>query len=314
MPPANGLANVLTGNAGNNVLDGLSGADTMIGGLGSDTYVVDNVGDVVVELAGEGVDFVRASVTMTLGANVENLTLIGVNAINGTGNELGNIIVGNGANNTLDGGLGADLLIGGLGNDTYVVDQSGDVVTELAGEGTDLVRSSISYTLGGNVENLTLIGTDAINGTGNDLNNVITGNSVGNTLDGGLGSDTLIGGLGDDTFIVDNVGDVVTESSAAGGTDTILSSVSFTASGNVEILTLTGSGNNNATGNTLANTLTGNAGDNILNGGTGADLLIGGFGNDTYIVDNVRDAVTETGRPGSRCRLGQHQLHSRRQR
>jgi Ca2+-binding RTX toxin-like protein len=169
---------------------------------------VDNTGDVVTENANEGTDTVQSGVTYTLGADVENLTLTGSSAINGTGNTLDNLLTGNSKNNTLtgnagndtlNGGAGADTLRGGLGDDTYVVDNTGDVVTENANEGTDTVQSGITYTLGANVENLTLTGTSTLNGTGNSLDNVITGNSAANALAGGDGADTLNAGAGNDT-------------------------------------------------------------------------------------------------------------------
>ena len=163
----NALNNVLTGNAAANRLDGGAGVDTMNGGAGNDTYVVDNASDVVTEAASGGTDTVESSVTYSLGAEVENLTLTGLNAINATGNALDNVLTGNVSANRLDGGAGADTMIGGAGNDTYVVDSTGDVVTEGASGGYRHGRVSISYTLGAKLENLVLTGTTAINGTGN---------------------------------------------------------------------------------------------------------------------------------------------------
>ena len=183
----------------------------MSGGAGNDTYVVDNAGDTVTELSGEGTDLVQSSVSYTLGANVDNLTLTGSANIDGTGNGDVNAIIGNSGNNTLDGGAGADTMTGGAGNDTYVVDDVGDVVVEGASEGIDTVQTSVSYTLTANVENLILTGNGNISANGNGFANSITGNSGDNTLDGGAGPVTMTGGLGNDTYVVDNVGDVVVE-------------------------------------------------------------------------------------------------------
>ncbi|WP_283241376.1 M10 family metallopeptidase [Pseudomonas fluorescens] len=303
----NGLNNYLIGNSGNNVLsggagddtlDGGIGADAMVGGDGNDSYYVDNVGDLVIETdtSPNAIDRVFSSINYTLGANLENLTLLGSANLNGTGNAANNVLTGNEGANILDGGLGADKLIGGLGNDTYIVDNLGDTVTEtstLAGE-VDTVRSSVDWRLGANLENLVLTG-NAVNGTGNELNNSLTGNAAANTLDGGLGADTMIGGDGSDTYYVDNVGDIVIETDASlTALDRVFSSIDYTLVANVENLTLMGSANLNGTGNSVNNTLTGNAGANILDGGLGADSLIGGLGNDTYIVDNLGDTITET--------------------
>ncbi|MEG5042580.1 MULTISPECIES: calcium-binding protein, partial [unclassified Microcoleus] len=223
----NGAAgnDTLNGDEDNDRLNGGPGADQMTGGLGNDIFFVDNAGDVVSELPAQGTDLVQSGITYTLGADVENLTLTGTALINGTGNPLANVITGNPGNNTLNGlagndnlngaagndilngnegndrlngGPGADQLTGGLGNDIYVVDNAGDVVSELPAQGTDLVQSGVTYTLAADVENLTLTGTALINGTGNTLVNVITGNSGNNTLNGLAGNDNLNGAAGND--------------------------------------------------------------------------------------------------------------------
>lgn len=194
-------ADSLHGGAGADTLNGGAGADTMAGGPGNDTYYVDNAGDVVTESINAGVDLVNSSISYVLPTNVENLALTGSLPINGTGNSLGNTITGNSGNNVLDSGAGADTLIGGGGNDTYIVDNAGDTSIEKANEGVDLVSSSVTYTLGANIENLTLTGSAAINGTGNSQANVIVGNSGNNALTGGAGSDTLTGNAGSDTFV-----------------------------------------------------------------------------------------------------------------
>ena len=328
----NEVGNTLYGLGGNDTLDGSVGADTLVGGTGDDTYVVDNAGDLVVEKSGEGTDMVRSRVSYDLANNVENLTLVGINAINGTGNALDNVLIGNAAANTLDGGVGADVMRGGRGNDSYVVDNAGDQIIETVGEGTDSVSASIDYTLTANVENLTLTG-NAIHATGNELDNAIIGNAEANIIDGGAGIDTMVGGQGNDTYYADNSADAVMEKLDE-GVDSVIASASYTLSANVENLALVGSATL-GTGNALANTLTandlgntlsglagndtlfggasadtllggadddslqGNGGDDLLDGGTGADSMVGGLGNDSYVLDNAGDQIIEAAGEGT---------------
>ena len=322
----------LYGRAGNETLDGGAGPDQMYGGGGNDTYIVDNTGDLVIEYYGtnndQGTDLVKASISYSLTAYVDNLTLTGVATIDGTGNSADNLILGNTAANTLkggsgidtlkgdngndilDGGTGADKMYGGLGDDTYIVDNAGDLVIEYYGtgdnQGTDLVQASISYALTAYVDNLTLTGTEAINGTGNSGDNLLTGNSAANTLNGNDGNDTLngaggadklYGGAGDDYYIVDNTGDRAyeTTSGTEGGNDTVQTTVAFTLGNNVENLYLNGSGNISGVGNSLNNILSGNGGNNNLTGAGGNDTMYGGGGSDLFIfapgsgVDTVVD-------------------------
>ncbi|MGY4830464.1 beta strand repeat-containing protein [Sphaerotilaceae bacterium SBD11-9] len=337
-----GGSDSLLGGAGNDRLDGGTGTDTLVGGSGDDIYIVDSTLDVVTELANEGVDLVQSSATSyTLSANVENLTLTGTGTISGTGNALDNVLIGNSANNTLtgldgndtlDGGSGNDTMVGGLGNDTYVVNTTSDVITENASQGIDTVIAGLTWTLNTtartNVENVTLTGTGTFSATGNALANLLVGNSANNTLtglggndtlDGGLGSDTLVGGLGDDTYVVNATGDTITEN-AGQGTDTVLANLTWTIASlaNLENITLTGSDNIGATGNSNANVLTGNAGANTLTGAGGTDTLDGGTGNDTldggaaadtylfgrgYGVDTVTD-TDSTANVKDRIQLG----------
>ncbi|MCC7036772.1 MAG: type I secretion C-terminal target domain-containing protein [Alphaproteobacteria bacterium] len=217
-------------------------------------------------------------------------------------------LYGDAGNDTLDGGANDDILAGGVGNDLYFVDSAADTVIELAGEGTDTVYSSASFDLsvqGLNVENLILTGTGNIDATGDAGKNTLTGNSGDNRLDGGIGADKMAGGAGNDTFVVDNTGDIVSDTS--GTLDTVESSVNFTLGAGLENLelygaALRGTGNSAAnaiTGNANANTLSGLGGDDILDGGIGADTLTGGAGADIFTftaTDGAYDTVTDFSR------------------
>ena len=305
---------VLLGHAGNDGLDGGSGDDSLSGGTGDDYYTVDSAGDTVIELAGEGTDTVQAFVTHTLAAHVEDLVLLGTDAINGTGNALANTITGNDAANTLTAIGGGDTLIGMGGNDSYLLSGTGDLVSELAGGGTDTVTAGFDYVLTDHVERLIMTGA-AVAGTGNAEANEIFGTDGDNLIDGMGGADILEGGAGNDTYIVDEQYDSAVEL-AGGGFDTVRAKGSHTLTFGSEVEWLVAF-DSDATdfirldGNELANSIQGNAGANglfglegndtliglggidMLDGGTGDDLLYGGQGDDTYAVDSLGDLVFE---------------------
>ncbi len=192
---------VLEGTTEDDRINGLGGNDTMMGLPGNDTYIVGQAGDEVLEAVGDGTDTIRSTVSYALPIHVENLTLAGAAAIDGTGNALANRITGNGAANTLNGRAGADRMFGRGGNDTFIVDAAGDIVNEAPGGGIDAVRSTVTHTLRPNVENLVLIGNAAVNGTGNELANSLRGNGAANILNGREGDDTLGGGAGNDRLV-----------------------------------------------------------------------------------------------------------------
>jgi Ca2+-binding RTX toxin-like protein len=299
----NSANNILNGGEGNDTLNGGAGNDTLIGGLGNDVYQVDSTTDVITENTGEGTDTIQSSVTFSLAAfpNIENLTLTGFSTVNGTGNAANNILNGNTANNTLNGGdgndtlngnTGVDTLIGGLGNDIYQVDSTTDVITENASEGTDTIQSSVTFSLAAfpNIENLTLTGSSAINGTGNAANNSLTGNTANNTLDGGDGNDTLNGGAGNDTLIGGNGNDFAYYYSSTGSvTVNLATGIASDGLGGTDTLSFI---ENVQGSNTAGDNLTGNTGVNVLYGYGGADILTGGGGNDLLYVGS--DTVTDT--------------------
>jgi Ca2+-binding RTX toxin-like protein len=216
--------NDIRGTDGANVIDGGGGVDRMIGLGGDDTYYVTNNYDVVVETVGGGTDTVRTAWGWApLAANVENLVYTGTGSLMGIGNAVDNImwggavddqisghagndtlhggsgldrLIGSDGDDVLDGGTGGDTLMGGAGNDRFIVDTANDIVADGLGGGTDEVVSSVDYTLGSYVENLTMVG--GADGTGNKFANVLTGSDQANRLDGGIGDDRLVGGRGDD--------------------------------------------------------------------------------------------------------------------
>ena len=176
---------VLYGEEGNDTFEG--GTKTsMIGGPGDDLYIITSnfLQGGPVENPGEGTDTLRTEITRTLSANVENLILTGFNAINGTGNDQDNLL--DGSQNSA-----ANVLTGGLGNDTYILGAD-DTIVEANNGGSDTLRTSVTYTVGTNMENVTLTGTAAINATGSSADNVLDGsqNTAANVLTGGSGNDT----------------------------------------------------------------------------------------------------------------------------
>ena len=269
-------ADTLVGSSGNDTLDGDLGADTMTGGDGNDIYVVDNAFDTVEETntSTAQIDTVQASVSWTLGANLENLVLTGVSDIDGTGNERRNFITGNAANNVIDGAAGADSMSGGDGNDTYYVDNADDTVIETSNSagpgGIDSVHSSLAaYTLANNVEHLYIDSAGAANGTGNGLDNTLFAGAGNNVLDGREGNDTVsferaVSG------VTANLSTSAQQNTLGSGLDTLKFFENLTGSAYADSLS----------GNSAANVLNGGAGNDTLVGGSGDDRLIGGAGTD----------------------------------
>ncbi|HYG47844.1 MAG TPA: calcium-binding protein [Allosphingosinicella sp.] len=262
----NGLGgdDTLFGNGGSDTLDGGTGADTMSGGTGNDTYIVDDAGDVVNENSGEGNDTVRTSLAAyALTANVEDLRYTGAGNFTGTGNDLNNWIYGAGGSDTLDGGdghdtlsgnggddsltggaghdtlnggTGADTMAGNDGNDAYIVDNAGDVVTEVSGEGVDIVYTHLStYTLPAEIENLQWNASGSFTGTGNGLDNIIYGGGFDDVLSGAGGNDELRGSGGNDTLDGGAGNDLLIGSSGAdihtGGADNDTFRIDYWSSG-----------------------------------------------------------------------------------
>jgi len=233
----------LVGGAGNDWLVGWAGGDTMTGGSGDDGYYVDDVGDVVVEAAGEGTDEVRTTLAIyVLASEVEWLRFVGVGDFDGTGNDLANVMLGGDGTDTLNGGLGddrlngllgADTMIGGGGNDTFQVDNLGDVVVEGAGDGSDTIYSSVNYSLapGVRIETLRVLGSAGLTLTGNARDNVLIGAAGDDTLDSGTGNDRINGYGGSDILSTSGASATIY---GGEGNDTIRLDGSSTSSGLVD--------------------------------------------------------------------------------
>ena len=324
------FANLLFGSGGNDTLVGAGGNDTLVGGQGGD--ILD--GGSGIDTANYATSTAAVQVDL-LGVNtggaaqgdiffsIENVTgsifgdrikgngggnvltgLAGNDTLEGRGGD--DTLLGGNGNDRLDGGAGDDSMNGGANNDTYVIGSAGDRVSELGGSGIDTVLSSRSTNLSsaqfsGEVENLTLTGNGNLDATGNGLNNTLRGNSGDNEIDGGTGLDTMIGGGGDDTYVVNSGGDVVDEGAAgSGGTDLVISDVTFNLRGaqvagtqnEVENLDLSGNTAINGFGNDLDNIIAGNAAANVLIGFAGNDELFGGGGADTFAFRSALNANT----------------------
>lgn len=294
----NELNNILIGNDGNNSFNGMGGSDIAYGGKGDDIYY----NTTAVEYADEGIDTVINRNGGTLGDNIENLFLDDGSGIHSNfivyaiGNDLDNILMssaGGAHGDVLDGRSGADTMVAlGLGSVVFYVDNVGDKVIRNGDDSSaynDEVRTTISYTLPDFVEKLTLLGNDAIDGNGNNLDNLLDGsqNSNSNVLSGGWGNDTYILGAGDVAIESENQGiDKVIIKKRVG------SSRSYSLVGtNIENVSLEDSvynydvygsdADNNIGGNQYDNQLYGGAGNDRLSGGDGEDHLYGGEGDDT---------------------------------
>jgi Ca2+-binding RTX toxin-like protein len=323
-----GLGNdIIYGGNGSDGINGGGGADTMYGGAGNDLFVIDNTGDQVFEIDGEGTDSIYAYANYTLADNqyleklyvktgAVGITLAGNNLQNSLFGDIGNdTLIGGGGKDTFDGGAGADTMIGGLGNDIFFV-ETDDIVHEAVGEGVDAIYAATNFTLtaGSEVELMVVHGANAslVTLTGNEFANRMYGNSKTDTLIGGAGNDllegrggadVLFGGIGDDIFIVDQLGDQVFDAVGEGTRDQVWARGNFVLAAGQEIeriyvygttagLTLTGNEfTNYIVGGTGDDTLSGGGGDDSIFGGDGGDTLLGGAGNNSLVGSAGNDRL-----------------------
>jgi Ca2+-binding RTX toxin-like protein len=268
----NDLDNFLFGNSGDNVLSGLGGVDDINGFEGADYLYGGSQGD-------------------KLDGGADDDHLFGEGGVD--------TLTGGSEDDVLDGGTGADIMAGGTGDDTYIVDNAGDVVTELNNEGTaDLIMSSIGRVLPAYVENLILTGTANIYGTGNLQDNMLVGNAGNNTLTGVTGADYLKGAGGNDVLWGGADGDTI---DGGEGIDTAVytgsyegvyadMSINLYFGGHATGDTLTGV--ENLIGSSYDDVLVGYTGTNVLTGAAGNDALFGAFDDDTLLGGKDNDTLT----------------------
>jgi Ca2+-binding RTX toxin-like protein len=340
---------ILGGDGADNILPG-DGIDTMDGAGGADIYLLsalDNV-DKITDTGNSGRDSIQSDgdVNMTLYSGIEDVELLDGGDYKATGDAGSNLITGNASNNvliaglgndtviggdgndsmrgdggadsldgglgkdTLDGGAGIDTLVGGVGADLYVIDDVRDVVTELASEGRDTVRGTISFTVPTNIEVGALLGSANLNLTGrategtqllgNAGNNLLTGGTGSDLLYGNIGLDTLIGGAGSDIYQLYGESDTIIENADDDGIDVVVTLLAQTdLAANIEYLVLTEFAES-ANGNEDDNVIVGNTGENVLDGrggndnilaGDSADSVIGGAGDDTLLGQGGNDTL-----------------------
>ena len=304
-------ADTLNGFGGNDVLIGGGGEDILNGGDGNDIAVVDSAGDVVVEAVGDGIDSVETSLAAyTLTTNVENLEYTGAGAFNGSGNALGNIVVGGAAGDTLsglggddtlggeagddildggngadrlNGGTGTDTMNGGVGDDVLIVDSAGDIAN--GGDGSDTVQiatAGLTYSIAADIETVSNTSGGTLTITLNALGNSFGGSNARDTVSAGDGVDILYGRGGNDSL------------AGEGGNDRIFGDAGIdTINGGEGDDMLYGGGDiDSLSGSTGNDTLYGEAGDDFLQGNGGADQLFGGAGADSFLFFSGSSGTT----------------------
>ncbi|MEB3241249.1 MAG: FG-GAP-like repeat-containing protein [Synechococcus sp.] len=275
----------LVGVGGNDTLDGGAGLDSLLGGAENDWFIVDHVAELSWLADAGGIDTLEAFVDIELGdmpSFIEHLQLsgdaiLGVGNIlsnNITGNESSNSLVGGLGNDTLDGGGGGDSLSGSQGNDLFWINDLEDQIIEdhenppTGGLGDDQVFALVDFDLAATpwIHDLSLIGMDALVGSGNSGNDSLLGSEADNYLSGLNGNDTIEGYLGADSLFGGDGDDLLYGELEQAYADPLLG---------------------------FSDYLEGGDGDDTLDGGSGADVLVGGEGDDIYYIDDVNDVILE---------------------